>query len=374
MADAALIAQLQAQVAALQAQVAAPAPAPAPRLTAYEAAMLDSQAAMLASNTRLQAGPAPTFAGNKGAGLEARKWLTGMQRWFDRAGVAADGERLIVVGTQLTGSAQVWWTGELGKALVDATRISTWAQFEAACSARFQPVDAGRVLRSQLSALSRKSGLSVAAYTEQFLEIVAQLADMGETDRVFWYTQGLNPAINALIAPLALATLRETTEAALRADAHRAAAQGNSSASTANSNSSSSSAGRNFGRFAARVTQMESAEAGSSPLDLVADMASTIIELEARLNAVGSSPPSGRGGRSHRGGRGSTGAPGGSGHEGSTARGPNRHPGATPGLAREMAQERMALQLCIRCGRSGHLKRECTHDAFVTSAKNPSSN
>lgn len=376
MADAALVAQLQAQVAQLQAaaaQAAAPAPAAAvdPATAAYHAAML-------AMTMRTQAGPVPTFAGNKGAGLEAHRWLISMQRWFARAAVATDADRLTVVGTQLTGPAQVWWTGELSRPIADPTRIATWAQFESACAARFQPVDTGSTLRSQLAALQRKAGLSVSAYTEQFLEIVALLPDMSEADRAFQYKQGLNPAIHTLIAPLVLPTLREVTEAALRADAHRTAAHGNgaSSASSSSAGHSSGSGTGRFGRFAARVAQMEAGEVSSAPLDLVAEMADTIAGLEARVNAMamGAAPSAGRGGRSQQGsGRGgsSTAPPGGS---NATARTPNLHPEPTPGLTSEMAHERIQQRLCVRCGRGGHFKRECTHDAFVSSAKNPSSN
>jgi hypothetical protein len=381
MGDAARIAQLEAALAAALAQAAAgaaPAPLAAPPVVGIDPALVAYHQAMLSMTMRAQAGAAPTFAGNKGAGLETRKWLTGMQRWFDRAGVALDGERLIIVGTQLTGPAQVWWTGELSKALGDATRITTWAQFEAACTARWQLVDAGSVLRAQLAALQRKPGLSVTAYTEQFLELVAMLPDMSEADRVFQYKQGLNPAVHTLIAALVLPTLREVTDAAMRADAHRTAAQG-SSTSGASSSGSSSGGGRNFGRFAARVAQMESDESASpAQLDLVADMASSFAELEARLNAIGSTPSFGRGGKSQRGrggGRRGTSPPGGS-VEGSSrpSRGPGLNPGPTPGLTSGMAHQRVEQRLCIRCGRDGHFKTECTNDAFVTSVKNPSSN
>lgn len=374
MADAARIAQLEAQLAAAQAQAAllqaqvALAPAAPPPLTPYEAAML-------AMTQRAQAGSPPTFTGHTGTGLEARKWLTGMQRWFDRAGVAADGERLLVIGTQLTGPAQVWWTGELTKALADPTRVSTWTQFEAACAARFQPVDASSVLRAQLATLTRKSGLSVSSYTERFLELVAGLPTMSEDDRVFQYKQGLAPAVHALLAPLVLPTLREVTEAALRTDALRTAAQGNTSGvasgTTSNSSSNHSGAGR-FSRFAARLAQMESGEPGTDTQHaLMADLADSFAEMEARLNATGTGSHHGRGGRSHRGGgRGGPSAPGGN---GSTTRSQSLHPEPTPGLPGDMAQERMQLRLCIRCGRSGHIKRECTHDAFITAVKNPAS-
>jgi hypothetical protein len=367
MADAARIAQLEAQLAAAQQALQAQAP-PLPAV-GIDPALAAYHQAMLSMTMRAQAGAPPTFAGNKGAGLETRKWLTGMQRWFDRAGVALDAERLVIVGTQLTGPAQVWWTLELNKALGDATRIATWAQFEAACTARWQLVDAGSVLRAQLAALQRKQGLTVTAYTEQFLELVAMLPDMSEADRTFQYKQGLNPAVHTLIAPLVLPTLREVTDAAMRADAHRTAAQGGNSGSTPGNSSSSN--GRSFGRFAARVAQMESDESTSAAqLELVADMASSFAELEARLNAIGSSSSSsGRGGKSLRGGgRGGVSAPGG------TARGPGLHDGPTPGLSSAMAHQRVQLRLCIRCGRDSHFKRECTNDAFVAAVKNPSSN
>ena len=367
-----LLAQAQADAARLEAAAAAPAAAAAaPLNVAIDPALAAHHRAMLALTMRAQAGAAPTFAGSKAAGLEARRWLTGMLRWFARADVTADADRLVIVGTQLTGPAQVWWSSELDKDVTDPTRIATWAQFESACSARFQPVVAGSVLRLQLTTLARKHGLSVSAYTEQFLEIVAGLNDMGEADRVFQYKQGvcLSAIAHQLIPPMVAPTLKAVSEAAIRLDAHRTAAHGGGGAS---STSSSSNAGR-FGRFAARVTQMEAGEADSSQLDLLTEMADTIAALESRLNTMGSAPNAGRGGRSQRGGgRGGASAPGGGG--GMTSRAPSLHPEPTPGLTSDMAQERIQLRLCVRCGRAGHFNRECTYDAFVTAAKNPSSN
>lgn len=360
-ANAALIAQMQLQIDQLIAAVPAapPASAAAALVPAPDAA---HNAQLLAFLRRQAAGPAPSFNG-KAVGLEARRWLTSMQRYFDVAGVAGDADRLMLVGTLLTGPAQTWWASELARPLVDAARIATWPQFEAALRARFEPVDAMQWGRAQLLALTRKS-LSVVDYTERFLELIALVTDMAENDRIFQYKIGLPSSINAAMAGRAHTTLQAATEEAIRRDTNRAAASSPQPASSIPASSSGRFSNRHFNRApgGASLNRTEASdegqeqEADGAPTDGASDALSTImrtmLHMEARLNALSSG--SSRGGRSSGRGAPRTGSSTGA-----------LNPGPTPGLSNELAHDRFTKGLCVRCGQSGHRKSSCTNAAKI---------
>jgi len=370
-ANAAHIAQMQMQIDQLIAQVAAAPAAPAVAAAAVPVLAPDAahNAQLLAFLRRQAAGPAPSFNG-KAVGLEARRWLTSMQRYFDVAGVAGDADRLMLVGTLLTGPAQTWWASELARPLAEAARIATWPQFEAALRARFEPVDAMQWGRAQLLALTRKS-LSVVDYTERFLELIALVTDMAENDRIFQYKIGLPSSINAAMAGRAHTTLQAATEEAIRRDSNRAAAASssqpspNSGGGTFSSSSSSRFSNRHFNRASGGASlnhteasdERQEQEADGALTDGAPDALSTIMQtmlhMEARLNALSSGGS--RGGRSS--GRGARGAPGGS--TGAL------NPGPTPGLSNELAHDRFTKGLCVRCGQPGHRKSSCTNAAKI---------
>lgn len=360
-ANAALIAQMQLQIDQLIAAVPAapPASAAAALVPSPDAA---HNAQLLAFLRRQAAGPAPSFNG-KAVGLEARRWLTSMQRYFDVAGVAGDADRLMLVGTLLTGPAQTWWASELARPLVDAARIATWPQFEAALRARFEPVDAMQWGRAQLLALTRKS-LSVVDYTERFLELIALVTDMAENDRIFQYKIGLPSSINAAMAGRAHTTLQAATEEAIRRDTNRAAASSPQPASSIPASSSGRFTNRHFNRASGGASlnhteasdERQEQDADGALTDGAPDALSTIIQtmlhMEARLNAISSGGS--RGGRSSGRGAPRTGSSTGA-----------LNPGPTPGLSNELAHDRFTKGLCVRCGQSGHRKSSCTNAAKI---------
>lgn len=353
--------QQQAQIDQLLAAQAAAAAAPGgPHAAAAPAAAgIDAFAAhnaQLLAYMRLQAaGAGPTFTG-KSVGMEARRWLVTLQRYFAAAGLLDDASRLLAIGTLLIGPAQTWWDSELARAAGDASRIATWAQFEAALKKRYEPVDALQWARAQMTALAASSSsMTVPAYTERYMEIMALSTDMAETDRIYNYKLSIPGPTRSSVAPRPHLTLQAVAEDALRTDANRVP-------SSSNSNSSSN---RFAGRFSSTrptgsstsVNQMEEDEeaeqtpsssgaAGSSD-----ELTRTLLSIEARLNALSSNAGHSKG----RGGR-----PNGGAGKGAAGTAP-LNPGRTPGLPDELARERYNKGVCVRCGQSGHFKAGCTN-------------
>ena len=116
-------------------------------------------------------------------------WLSALRqqfRWYD-ATMAADADRIRFAITYLKGPALDWWE-HLG------VTPTSWADFEAALRARFQPVTSTESTRSKLLPLSQGKA-SVHDYIATFRRLVVAVPDMGEADRLFQFTRGLAPAI-----------------------------------------------------------------------------------------------------------------------------------------------------------------------------------
>lgn len=340
----ALLAQALQDIQNLQQQLAAAAPAAAvaPGGAPAAAVAVDHSAAMLAMARRQAAGPPPQFKGSS-SGLDAQRFIGSMNRWFLDAGVVADAERLSIMGSRgLTHPATTWWESELRRPANDPQRITTWAAFSVALLKRFEPVDKAVWGRQQLLALTNKGVSSVTSYNDQFNEIVATLADMAEADRVFYYQQGLPSHIRNVLSTKVLATLQEAIEFAVRAEAARSSAPAPASSSGQRWQQRQRPAGLN------NMEQEDieaSGEAGDSTVSALFNMVKQMGEQLAAMKQSSSGGSSGRGRQQQQS---------------------NSKLGWTEGLSPELARARMNKHLCIHCGQSGHMKRDCRNTPDLT--------
>ena len=138
-------------------------------------------------------------------------WLSALRqqfRWYD-ASMAADADRLRFGTTHLKGSALDWWE-QLG-----ATAPVTWADFETALRARFQPVTSAESARSKLLALTQGKS-PVNDYITTFRRLVVAVPDMSEADRLFQFTRGLAPPIAMQLRVHGVATIDAAISMAAR--------------------------------------------------------------------------------------------------------------------------------------------------------------
>jgi hypothetical protein len=336
--QAAALAQQQQEIQALQAALqqvlgaAAPGGAAA-RVGAAPAFDAVHNAALLALARRQAAIPPPQFKGTA-TGLEAQRWLQGIDLYFEEADISADRERLIAAGRVLVGPAATWWESERVRTPNDPAKITTWAQFVAALRKRYEPVDKSVWGRQQLAALTSKGMVNVTSYTEQFMELSALLSDMAEADRIFYYTQGLPAHLRSILSTKAsaLSSLQEAVETATRAEASR-------------SNLSAPAGGgqprwqQRSGQRPAALNQMED---GDTEGPSMSALGNSIRLLQEQLSVM-----------QQKGGRG--------------REQPRKKLGYTEGLSAELARARIAKGLCIHCGQSGHMKNDCKNAADITS-------
>jgi hypothetical protein len=73
-----------------------------------------------------------------------------------------------------------------------------WTQFIAGLKNQFQPINTSETACTRLDQLKQKT--SVRLYNSDFREIMLQLPDMHEADRIHSYIKGLKPAIASLVA------------------------------------------------------------------------------------------------------------------------------------------------------------------------------
>jgi len=125
-----------------------------------------------------------------GAGeINVDSWLFQMVQYLDASGCSED-QRLIVAATFLKGAANNWWFNQNKS----PNCPTTWEEFALALRTRFQPVAASSVARAQLHSL-RQGNLSVAEYSSKFQTILNLVPDMAEADQIVFFTNGLNSSI-----------------------------------------------------------------------------------------------------------------------------------------------------------------------------------
>jgi hypothetical protein len=135
--------------------------------------------------------PPSSYAGESGAALD--NWLRELEQQFSWYQLTTDADRTRLAAAHLRSTALDWWSSlEPAAALALA---ASWAQFEAALRARFQPVNSAQTARRQLDELRQGPRQSVHDYISAFRRILTAAKSMGEDDRVHCFVRGLRPAI-----------------------------------------------------------------------------------------------------------------------------------------------------------------------------------
>lgn len=325
----------------------------------FEAALAAAEA--LAQQRRAGAGPPPLFRG-QARDIAVHTWLIALERWFENAHIdtiGADSERIEVASSALRDAAQTWWAAALATDAADTAAgappsLNTWAAFTAAARKHFLPQDVERWARQQLEALAGSGTKDVVVYTTKFVEYDMLLSGPARADqigRVMAYERGLPESYRVKCAErqhTALASAMESTLALWNA---RTAAHAQSS------------------RPAARLSNAEDGAMGEEPQEdpsaennsdqRMRRLEDGIATLTAMLQERGGNHYGRGGGRVRRSGR--------TGKEGQQGRSRSRSDSRprTPGISDELAKQRLAGNLCIKCAEPGHYARECKNEVKI---------
>ena len=144
-------------------------------------------------------------------------WLSQIETFFQLGDVRDDSLRVRSVGLFFRGPALSWWN-MTQKVAEHSQQPLSWEEFKAALMARFLPVDVGRIARAKLNTLSQKGCKNLADYTEQFQRLMQNINDMGVTDQIDRYRQGLVLSLQRELAHKDFTTLAAIMTAATRTD------------------------------------------------------------------------------------------------------------------------------------------------------------
>ena len=133
----------------------------------------------------------PSFKGEVGFAVDG--WLRILRKHMDFYGVQSfpdDQSRIRLAVMYLEGAAMDWWDNE-PSTVKDS--ITSWSAFVDRLHARFRPMQAEVVARQRIASLKQTG--SVSAYANLFQKELTPITDMAPADQVFYFRQGLKPAI-----------------------------------------------------------------------------------------------------------------------------------------------------------------------------------
>jgi hypothetical protein len=135
-----------------------------------------------------------TYSGNRNESLEA--WIFQMDRYCQLLPVP-EPNRVSFAGTFLKDHAAMWWR-TVYEEIEAQPEDNRWTQFTNGLKHQFQPINTAETARTRLDQLRQKT--SVRLYNSDFREIMLQLPNMHEADRIHAYIKGLKPAVASLVA------------------------------------------------------------------------------------------------------------------------------------------------------------------------------
>src|SRR6185369_8036292 len=155
----------------------------------------------------------PTFKGEPRENVVA--WILQVRTVSHAQNITDEAMMVHYATTGLEGAALHWY---LNKVIGNnnTTPYTTWNAFATALQTTFQPPNYQQYLRQQLRKL--KQTTTVQEYTSQFQNIVGQITEMGELDKVMYYVDGLKSATKMEVSYQAPETLENAVAYAVKFD------------------------------------------------------------------------------------------------------------------------------------------------------------
>lgn len=158
---------------------------------------------------RLRPPSIPRFKGEMG--FECDNLVREIKQMCEYVG-ESDGLRWVdTAGLHMEGPAATWFEAEKRK-----QTFTSWDAFVAALHQRFRPMLAADVARERLVQLRQRG--SVNQYAIRFQQELIPITDMGDTDQIFFFCQGLYGPISAEVRKAKPRNLPEALDVAVRAE------------------------------------------------------------------------------------------------------------------------------------------------------------
>jgi recombinational DNA repair protein RecR len=137
-----------------------------------------------------------------------------MEQYYELCPVP-ENRKAIFAGSFLRNHAAMWWQTQHEQLILQPADVQ-WDLFKQTLQAQFQPVNSTKTARTRLDQLKQKT--SVRIYNTEFRELMVQLPDMHEEDRIHTYLRGLKAHVASQVAMQQPATLLQAQGLADTAD------------------------------------------------------------------------------------------------------------------------------------------------------------
>ena len=134
------------------------------------------------------------YSGNRSESLTS--WLFQMERYFQLCEIPGE-THVAFASTFLKNHAVIWWQ-TICEQLENQPEDDHWRLFREGLQAQFEPVNATKTARARLDQLKQKT--SVLMYNTEFRQLILQLPNMHEEDRIHAYLKGLKPHVAQQVA------------------------------------------------------------------------------------------------------------------------------------------------------------------------------
>ena len=157
----------------------------------------------------------PEFHGKLGAD-NVRLFQHKLNMAFNATGVTNDSQKLYIATACLRGAAEQWWLSVVNARGDAVANSMSWDEFCKLVEMEYLPVNFDQLLRTKLDGMRQHR--DIHSYINEFRNIVSQLPDMAEADRIFAFIRGAKPNTAARLRESCPATLQEAIRAAERYD------------------------------------------------------------------------------------------------------------------------------------------------------------
>lgn len=246
-------------------------------------------------------------------GVDPAVWIYYVDLYYEISGVKEEEKKMMIAATYLVDRAATWWRNLAEQARVSGAKPcnGSWSVFKEKLVQAFRPVNHVKIARDKMATL-RQYG-SVAKYNDEFISLCMQIPDMGEADKLDRYVRGLKYKVKRDVELAEPKTVEEAMNKASRIDSISFPYSGYPSYGSSNGGSAN----------------------GYAPMELGA------------INGKASSAQGARSGKTQQ--------------YGSKAQ----------QLNREEFARRRKNGLCLRCGKGGHIARNCSVPASNGNGNGP---
>ena len=151
-------------------------------------------------------------------GVDPAVWMYYIELYYDITGVTEDNKKIMIAATYLVDRAATWWrnVAENAKASGITPCNGSWSVFKERLIQTFRPVNHVKLARDKIATLKQYS--SVAKYNDEFISLCMQIPDMGEADKLDRYVRGLKYKVKRDVELAEPKTVEEAMNKASRID------------------------------------------------------------------------------------------------------------------------------------------------------------